>query len=215
MTTADHIKAQLDIAVVVGDYVHLKKVGSRHMGLCPFHSEKTPSFGIKVGEQFYKCFGCDAKGDVIWFIQQIEGVSFASACNLLVERYGVTLPESNNAPIPAMATPDELRQARLWQHGMALWLEDSLVRMKASVTDADFEMHDSPKAAFIQVTTRKQKSIAALGKRPTDLVAAYVEAKQADAAHVAYCVQRARRNIGWWKRLTDRLESATAAMEAA
>jgi DNA primase len=69
---AEQLKNQLDIVNVVGHYVRLKRQGAgpRHVGLCPFHSEKTPSFGVHGGLQYYKCFGCDAAGDVFTFVQQ-------------------------------------------------------------------------------------------------------------------------------------------------
>jgi DNA primase len=90
----EHLKQSVDIAKVVGEYVRLRKAGpSRYVGLCPFHTEKTPSFGVNVVHQFYKCFGCGKGGDVFSFIQEIEGVSFFEAMRNLAERYGIPLPK--------------------------------------------------------------------------------------------------------------------------
>ena len=61
---ADRVKQQADIVRVVGEYVRLKKSGLNFTGLCPFHSEKTPSFSVSATKQFYYCFGCGAGGDV-------------------------------------------------------------------------------------------------------------------------------------------------------
>src|SRR5262249_41884953 len=65
----------------------------RYQGLCPFHQEKTPSFGVHQVRQFYKCFGCGAGGDVIKFVMEIEGMTFWEALKLLAERNGVPLPK--------------------------------------------------------------------------------------------------------------------------
>ena len=80
---------------VIGQYVPLKRQGSanRYLGLCPFHSENTPSFNVNGALGFYKCFGCDAKGDVFKFIQERENLSFPETLKLLAERYGIPMPE--------------------------------------------------------------------------------------------------------------------------
>jgi len=95
MNFAEHLKSQIDIVDVVGQYVRLKRQGAgpRYVGLCPFHSEKTPSFGVHSALQYYKCFGCDAAGDVFKFVQQMESLTFPEALKVLAERYGVPMPE--------------------------------------------------------------------------------------------------------------------------
>jgi DNA primase len=94
MSFAQQLKSQIDIVRVVSDYVRLKKVGgsSRWVGLCPFHSEKTPSFGVNAAQQFYKCFGCGAGGDVFKFVMEVEGLTFWETLKLLAERHGIPLP---------------------------------------------------------------------------------------------------------------------------
>ncbi len=88
------LKSSLDIVKVIGEYVRLKKSSaSRYVGLCPFHSEKTASFSVHQGHQFYKCFGCDAKGDVLKFVMEIERISFYEALRLLAERNGIEMPK--------------------------------------------------------------------------------------------------------------------------
>ncbi len=88
------LKSSLDIVKVIGEYVRLKKASaSRYVGLCPFHSEKTGSFSVHQGHQFYKCFGCDAKGDVLKFVMEIERISFYEALKLLAERNGIEMPK--------------------------------------------------------------------------------------------------------------------------
>ena len=86
------IRERTDVVALVGEYVALKRVGASFRGLCPFHSEKSPSFYVHPARQFFHCFGCQASGDVIKFIQQIEGRSFPEALRLLAERAGVEIP---------------------------------------------------------------------------------------------------------------------------
>jgi DNA primase len=87
----EEIKRKTDIVGVVGTYVALKKAGRHHKGLCPFHSEKTPSFMVNEEMGLYKCFGCGAGGDVIKFLMEIEGIEFREALERLAEKAGVRL----------------------------------------------------------------------------------------------------------------------------
>jgi DNA primase len=89
----EHLKSSVDIVRVVGEYVRLRKAGTRYVGLCPFHTEKTPSFGVHATHQYYKCFGCGAGGDVIKFVMEIEGLSFYEALKLLADRNGIPMPK--------------------------------------------------------------------------------------------------------------------------
>jgi DNA primase len=83
------ILARADIGEVIGAYVTLRKRGKDLVGLCPFHGEKTPSFHVHPDDGYYKCFGCDAKGDVLTFVQRQENVGFTDALRILGKRYGV------------------------------------------------------------------------------------------------------------------------------
>src|SRR4051812_33990423 len=102
MTFSEQLKSQLDIVDVVGHYVRLKRQGAgpRYVGLCPFHSEKSPSFSVHGSLQFYKCFGCDAGGDVFKFVQELENLTFPEALKLLADRYGISMPEHNVSSDP-------------------------------------------------------------------------------------------------------------------
>ncbi len=94
MDFKDQLKSSVDIVKVIGEYVRLRKSGvSRYTGLCPFHSEKTPSFSVHAGHQFYKCFGCGVSGDVLKFVMEFEHVSFPEALKLLAERNGIPMPK--------------------------------------------------------------------------------------------------------------------------
>ncbi len=81
------VKQQADIVRIIGDYVKLKKAGAQNFsGLCPFHSEKTPSFSVNTTRQFYHCFGCRASGDVLGFVQKIENITFPEAVRLVAQK---------------------------------------------------------------------------------------------------------------------------------
>jgi len=83
---------------VVSDYVGLKKAGKNHKGLCPFHSEKTPSFMVNEEKQIFHCFGCGEGGDVFSFLMKVAHLSFPQAIEELAKRYGVNLPSKEFSP---------------------------------------------------------------------------------------------------------------------
>ncbi|MDF2511350.1 MAG: hypothetical protein K0S04_1216 [Herbinix sp.] len=89
----EEIRSRNDIVSVIGSYIRLQKKGSNHMGLCPFHNEKTPSFSVSASKQMYHCFGCGVGGNVFTFIMEYENYTFLEALKVLAERAGVQLPE--------------------------------------------------------------------------------------------------------------------------
>ena len=90
----DDIRARNDVVDVIGMYVNLKRAGSNYNGLCPFHSEKTPSFTVFPGTQSFYCFGCGAGGDVITFLMKSENLDYVAAVETLAKRSGITIPSS-------------------------------------------------------------------------------------------------------------------------
>lgn len=88
----EEIKSRTDILDFISSYVQLKKSGQNWKGVCPFHSEKTPSFMVSPSKQIFHCFGCGAGGDVITFIMKYENLAFPEALRLLAKRAGVALP---------------------------------------------------------------------------------------------------------------------------
>ena len=87
------LKYRSDIEQVVGSYVNLRRRGRTLSGLCPFHSEKSPSFTVYPDTQSFFCFGCGAAGDVINFIRRIENLDYMEAVRLLAQRAGMQVPE--------------------------------------------------------------------------------------------------------------------------
>jgi len=100
----NEVRERTDIVELVSQYVSLKRSGANHMGLCPFHAEKSPSFSVHAGRQFFHCFGCGVGGDVFSFLMKIEGLAFPDAARRLAERAGIDLEERQLSP------EEELRQ---------------------------------------------------------------------------------------------------------
>lgn len=104
--TVERIKQSADIVQIIGECVDLKKSGVRHVGLCPFHGEKTPSFSVHGGQQFFHCFGCGESGDVISFMMKYYNLDFPDALKELGRRYNIEVTERSK-------TPEEERRERL------------------------------------------------------------------------------------------------------
>ena len=95
----DRVRDAVDFVELVSARTELRRAGpARYEGLCPFHDERTPSFGIDPAQKVYYCFGCQASGDVFTFVQETEGVDFKGALELLAERYGVELEREQEDP---------------------------------------------------------------------------------------------------------------------
>ncbi|MDP3724526.1 MAG: DNA primase [bacterium] len=95
MDPKDEIKAKVDIVELVGEYVKLKKAGKNFKGLCPFHTEKTPSFMVSPDRQSWHCFGCSKGGDSFSFLMEIEGMDFPEAMRTLGARVGIEIQSRN------------------------------------------------------------------------------------------------------------------------
>ena len=89
---AETVRNSADIVRVVSDYVGLKGAGNAFKGLCPFHSEKTPSFSVHREKQIFHCFGCGVGGDIFSFVMMAEKVSFPESVRIVAEKCGIPLP---------------------------------------------------------------------------------------------------------------------------
>src|SRR5262245_25696114 len=92
------LRERAPIVEVVSAHVGLRRVGRNHLGLCPFHAEKTPSFTVNEERGIFHCFGCGAGGNVFTFLMRMENLTFPEVAERLARRYGVTLPERTHDP---------------------------------------------------------------------------------------------------------------------
>jgi DNA primase len=102
------VRAATDFVAVASEHLALRRVGARWVGLCPFHTERTPSFSLNAELGFYYCFGCGASGDVITFVREMEHLDFVEAVEKLAARAGITLRYDNQT-----ATQDHQRRSRV------------------------------------------------------------------------------------------------------
>ncbi len=114
-TFADRVKQQADIVRVVGEYVQLKKAGQNFRGLCPFHSEKTPSFNVHPTRQIYHCFGCGKGGDVFSFVMEMEKCEFPDAVRQVAEKSGIAVPRAKERS-PQERKQNQARSAFVEMH---------------------------------------------------------------------------------------------------
>ena len=141
--TIEAVRHQVSIVSVIGDRVRLERKGQTYLGLCPFHKEKTPSFNVNPERGFFYCFGCQASGNVISFIQQLDNLTFPEAVRELAERAGITVAETGSLDeqkreAEARRRKDELFSAGnvaaeyfercLQQHGLAKYALKELAR---------------------------------------------------------------------------------------
>jgi len=101
------VRDSVDIVDLISGYVSLRKTGKNHLGLCPFHSEKTPSFNVNADKQIFHCFGCGVGGDAFKFLELQEGLNFPEAVKSLASRGGVTLPADTRSRREDKQSEDE------------------------------------------------------------------------------------------------------------
>src|SRR4051812_4210419 len=106
-SSVEAVKAATDIVALVEAYTRLRKSGGRYVGLCPFHQERTPSFGVSPERGTFKCFGCGEGGDAISFVEKHENLDFVGAIEWLADRFGVQLEYEETSP-----EQDRLRRRR-------------------------------------------------------------------------------------------------------
>lgn len=103
----ENLKSSINIVDVIGRSVQLKRAGANFKGLCPFHNEKTPSFVVSESKQYFTCFGCGARGDLIEFEKKYYNLDFAEACEKLADEYGIRLEKKQGY--------DDKRRARYYE----------------------------------------------------------------------------------------------------
>lgn len=110
----DEVKYRNKIEDVIASYVNLKRAGSNYQGLCPFHSEKTPSFTVFPNTETFHCFGCGAGGDVISFIMRAENLEYPGAVEFLAKRAGLEMPEEAGG-----AGSETVKRSRMYEMNRA------------------------------------------------------------------------------------------------
>ena len=95
--TVEEVLRANDVVDIISPYVQLKRSGANYFGLCPFHSEKSPSFSVSPGKQIFYCFGCGAGGNALTFLMKYENCSFQEALKKLADRAGIRLPEQQRS----------------------------------------------------------------------------------------------------------------------
>lgn len=120
-TFLEEVKERNDIEEVINRYVPLKRAGANMVGLCPFHSEKTPSFTVFSASKSFYCFGCQTGGDVVSFVMRMEGMDYPEAVEFLANRAGVPIQEENGYSPPAVRVKKEriveaMREAGRFYH---------------------------------------------------------------------------------------------------
>lgn len=145
MEDTEEIKQRLDIFELIGSYLPLKKAGNNYKGLCPFHSEKTPSFMVNQERQIYKCFGCNEGGDIFSFVMKMENLTFPEALHLLADKAGVTLKSaSSKSQNYGQSQPEADTKSRLYQ----------INALSAQVFHQILTQHPSSKTARDYLKTR-------------------------------------------------------------
>jgi DNA primase len=114
----DRVKAAIDLVEFVGSYFPLQKRGNRFMARCPFHEEKSPSFGINAGEQYFKCFGCGKGGDVFTFVMEMEKVTFPEALRMLAGKAGIRMAAPDPRERAAADEREEILRINRWAAGL-------------------------------------------------------------------------------------------------
>jgi DNA primase len=119
----DDLKSQTDIVAVVGDVVPLKKAGATWKGLCPFHQEKSPSFTVNRDKGVFHCFGCNAGGDVVSFVELHQKISFPEAIRYLAQRAGIPVPEPTGSAEDRQAAAERDAIVKLHEEAAAFYRE--------------------------------------------------------------------------------------------
>lgn len=151
----DQIKQRVDIVDVVGRHVELKRAGGQlFKGLCPFHSERSPSFTVTPARQSYHCFGCGAHGDAVQFIMEMEGLSFPETIEEMALKAGIPIPAPDaSSPVSRRPAPDVRRAMHLAMETAARFYSAQLARAMARLaSEPGSEGFDASSARYVLET---------------------------------------------------------------
>ncbi|MBI5868880.1 MAG: DNA primase [candidate division Zixibacteria bacterium] len=143
----EQVKEATDIVAVIGQFITLRKRGNNHIGLCPFHTEKTPSFNVHGDRGFFHCFGCGKGGDVFTFLMEHEGWTFPEALKYCADRAGIRLPERSH--------DDDAQGKRRQEVYDALALADEVYRRALFATSGKVALDYLKNRGFKEETLRR------------------------------------------------------------
>ncbi len=182
------VREATDLVALIGRRVSLKRVGSRHVGLCPFHTEKTPSFSVDPAKGFYHCFGCKASGDAITFLREVEHLDFTDAVEQLAAAANITLtydaPGAQRANQRRKELLDLLEKAARFYHERLMNSADA-GQARAYLRRRGYDRDTVVKWRLGYATPRWDELCRHLGAPPEQMAAAglvYAEAGRARSA---------------------------------
>ena len=170
--TIASVRDRADIVAIVGETVKLTRRGRHHVGLCPFHKEKTPSFHVNMETGRFYCFGCHEKGSVIDFVMKLEGLEFPEAVRVLAERVGIEIEESQ-------ANPAALRASREAKRAKQSLYE--VTQLAAAFFEEQLRKHPSARVAREELARRGLTP-----ESPTDAIANALQAFRVGYAPVGW-----------------------------
>lgn len=189
----DEILSRADIKEVASPYVRLQRAGNIMKGLCPFHSEKTPSFTVYPADNSFYCFGCGAGGSTITFLQKAENLTFAEAAERLANMVGVTIPESRDAY--AFKPQFDKKRLLAMNRDAARFFHANLMEKTPEAQEAYAYLHT--KRALTDATIRHfglgyapraygatSKYLASLGYTEEEMIAGFLCGKNPDTGRV-------------------------------
>ncbi len=157
----EDLLSKVDIVDIISNYISLKKSGRNFLALCPFHSEKTPSFVVSPEKQIFKCFGCGAGGNVVNFVQKYENISFYEAVKRVAEMANVPLPESLNDDNSDVY--EELRNVATYFHSNLNSVKDYLEKRHVSADTAEKFLVGYAPSGYIKALKLNSKVLPKLG----------------------------------------------------
>lgn len=159
--TIEAVRHHVSIVSVIGERVRLERRGQNHIGLCPFHKEKTPSFNVNAERGFFHCFGCQASGNVISFIQQLDGLTFPEAVRELAERAGIQVQETGS-------NTDRQQEAEARRR------KDELYRAGALAAEYfERQLREHPLAGYARAELSRRKLAPEFAENAADALAAF------------------------------------------
>ncbi|MCL2823453.1 MAG: CHC2 zinc finger domain-containing protein, partial [Polyangiaceae bacterium] len=158
--TVSQLRQRADIVAIVGETVKLVRKGRNHVGLCPFHKEKTPSFNVSAESGLFYCFGCHESGNVITYVAKLEGLTFPEAVRLLAERVGLEIDEVDESGARASRDAQRAKQDLF-----------GIAQVAASYFESQLVKSSMARVAWEELAKRGLKS-----ESPTDSVADAIQA---------------------------------------